>query len=787
MGAVYRVRELETQRGLALKVVLPSSAEVVDLLRFQREGEAAARLTSGGLVRVHSAGTHRGLPFFVMDLVDGEDLETLLKQGLEPEALARVLAEVAAALHSVHEAGLVHRDLKPANILVGSSGAMVADLGLVKDRDAQSLTKTGDLLGTPCYMAPEQVQDARRVDRRTDVYALGAILYRGLAGRPPFSGSIISVLDQVTTQDPPRPSRVRGEAASEFEGICLQAMAKDPAQRYQDAASLAEDLRRVLAGESARARGPGRRVPWWALAAGPVVLIGLGGAWLAARADEAPAATSPPLTPDASREALRQRLRSDFDELLGGDRVRSQHAIQAQAARVVARGEAGGLSLTEIEALKSERWGSAREVWRKTLEEAAQDEGGNPALVLERLRAALESSPAVPLGLPDVSEPAIRLLSNQALPSSPAGERSFRRAVELQIARNRFGLEPPLVLQEQGFARADRPEGYLDLLRLGVPLQFDFAHWKVRQFVERHRETLSVGQLDDFVDLARRLPADWPEGPTPENRAFLEDLVSRVSEAREKRPDLGRRYVLELHFLALRARGTLLSWAAHASPEDPSLERRALDLIRESRELASRGYGVLAFELAEAEDRLWLNVLKQPEKTCETWRTAIANLEREVAVKPYRDCPVLFLGRSHRGLALAHLRVGRPEACLEAVRDSKELWPQIEAALVEAHAEPGSFGHRYHGKAAALGARAHFDLGRLDEAEALLAPFQNFPSYKTNSSLGEISVMLAVARRDRAAALKRLGYWKDIKAREQQYEKLRDLVAEELPPPPAGQ
>ena len=272
MGAVYRVLETRTGRELALKVLLSDLDGEADTERFRREAEAAARVGQRpGFVQIHSSGTHRGSPYYVMEIVEGAELESQI-DALSPAELARVLATVARSLSAFHESGFVHRDLKPANVLLGDDGQpRIVDLGLVSGATQAGLTATGEVLGTPAYMAPEQVVDARSVDPRSDVYALGAILYRGLCGRPPFSGSLISVLAAVVSDAPPRPSSLQEGVPPALEAVCLRALAKVPSERYPSAAELALDLERFCQG-TLEAPPPSQAPLWIGLG-----LLALGG------------------------------------------------------------------------------------------------------------------------------------------------------------------------------------------------------------------------------------------------------------------------------------------------------------------------------------------------------------------------------------------------------------------------------------------------------------------------------------------------------------------------------
>ena len=249
MGAVYRAFDVSSGRFVALKLVLPSLADAVSLERFSREAELAARVDRDhGVVRVFDYGVHGNAPYCAMELVEGRDLaKVFVEDGpLELTRLLRILASVAETLALCHQAGVVHRDIKPGNVMVTPEDTTkLADFGLARDGELEKLTETGTLLGTPSYMAPEQADHASAVDGRADIYALGAILYRGVTGQPPFQGAVHTVIRDLLLREPPPPRKLRPDLSPDIEAICLQAMAKDPAARYQDAQSFADDLRRA--------------------------------------------------------------------------------------------------------------------------------------------------------------------------------------------------------------------------------------------------------------------------------------------------------------------------------------------------------------------------------------------------------------------------------------------------------------------------------------------------------------------------------------------------------------
>jgi WD40 repeat protein/serine/threonine protein kinase len=284
MGVVYRARQLRPNRLVALKMIQSGShATPEELARFRREGEVIARLQHPHIVQVYEVGETEGRPFFSLELVEGGNLAQRLNGSPLPSRPAAQLVELLArAVHAAHQAGVVHRDLKPANVLLVQSDRKeaitlgekpsdrfepkVVDFGLAKQLDSeQAQTQTGALLGTPCYMAPEQaVGKSKDVGPATDVYALGAILYELLTGRPPFRGANQwETLLQVQHGEPVSPMRLQPRVARDLDTICLKCLQKDPGKRYASAQELADDLGRFLAGEPIRARPVGRVERTW--------------------------------------------------------------------------------------------------------------------------------------------------------------------------------------------------------------------------------------------------------------------------------------------------------------------------------------------------------------------------------------------------------------------------------------------------------------------------------------------------------------------------------------------
>jgi serine/threonine protein kinase len=260
MGIVYRARQVSLDRVVAVKMLLSgplSSPELVK--RFRAEASAAASLLHPNIVAIHEVGVHQGLQYFAMDFVEGQSLAKLLGNGpLPAKRAAAYLKTIAEAIHYAHERGLLHRDLKPSNVLIDSSDQpRVTDFGLARRLEGDSeLTLSGQVLGSPNYMPPEQAEAKRgQLSRRSDVYALGAMLYHVLTGRPPFVGETISdTLGQVINSEPVSPRLLNPSVPRDLETLCLKCLEKEPAKRYPTAQALVDELSRFLRNEPIEAR-----------------------------------------------------------------------------------------------------------------------------------------------------------------------------------------------------------------------------------------------------------------------------------------------------------------------------------------------------------------------------------------------------------------------------------------------------------------------------------------------------------------------------------------------------
>src|SRR5262245_245703 len=261
MGVVYRGRHIELGRPVAIKLIKAGIwARPQELLRFQLEARSVAGLNHPNVVHMYDFGQAGGVPYCVMEFVDGGSLANWLG-GKAADAwwTAGLVETVARAVHYVHENAIVHRDIKPGNILLTADGIpKLTDFGLAKrlTEDGSGLTQSRAVLGTACYMAPEQARgNVKSVAAPADVWALGAVLYECLTGRPPFQGdSYDMTILQVLNNDPDAPSSVVPTVPADLEAVCLKCLEKDPARRYACAAELADDLRRFQAGEAVLAR-----------------------------------------------------------------------------------------------------------------------------------------------------------------------------------------------------------------------------------------------------------------------------------------------------------------------------------------------------------------------------------------------------------------------------------------------------------------------------------------------------------------------------------------------------
>ena len=270
MGIVYRARQISLNRIVAVKFILIGHfADKSMVRRFKAEAAAAAKLRHSNIVAIHEIGEEAGQHFFSMDYVEGANLADFMRhQPVSTRQAAQLLKTISEALHYAHEQGIVHRDLKPSNILIdGLLEPRITDFGLAKDLKVDSdLTLTGQMLGSPNYISPEQASGKIAVGVPSDIYSLGAILYHLLTARPPFAGETLTdTLNQVATGEAVSPRLLNPSVPRDLETLCLKCLEKEPGSRYPSAQELAEELNRFLDDEPIHARpiaAPARMWRW---------------------------------------------------------------------------------------------------------------------------------------------------------------------------------------------------------------------------------------------------------------------------------------------------------------------------------------------------------------------------------------------------------------------------------------------------------------------------------------------------------------------------------------------
>jgi eukaryotic-like serine/threonine-protein kinase len=357
MGVVYKARHIRLDRVVALKMILAGAHASADqIARFHTEARAVAQIQHPGIVQIHEDGDHEGLPYFSLEFVPGGSLAQLIAgKPKPPNSAAAMVMELCRAMAEAHKRGIIHRDLKPANVLLTLDGKpKITDFGLAKQMEGDSQqTRTGAIMGTPSYMAPEQAWgQTHEIGPLSDQYALGAILYEMLVGRPPFQGATaLETLELARNQEPVPPTRLQPKLPTDLETICLKALQKEPGKRFPDAAAMAADLGRFLDGEPIVARPVGaperlwrlcKRNPRVALLAAAVLLMGI-------------AITAG----SAAFAASLKRLNGQLDKSYHDEAEARQIAQTKERAAIEARNEA--IAATKAEALAREKEKQARE------------------------------------------------------------------------------------------------------------------------------------------------------------------------------------------------------------------------------------------------------------------------------------------------------------------------------------------------------------------------------------------------------------------------------------------
>jgi tetratricopeptide (TPR) repeat protein/predicted Ser/Thr protein kinase len=652
MGVVYRARQESLNRQVALKVIgAGAQAQAEEVARFHIEAVAVARLQHPHIVQVYETGESQGQPYLVMELVEGSSLaEKLAEAPLEARAAAALVRALATAMQHAHERGVVHRDLKPANVLLSSDGTpKVTDFGLAKRLDVgEGQTRAGQMLGTPSYMAPEQATSQKdTVGPAADVYALGAVLYECLTGRPPFKGATPwKTVLQVLHTDPVPPRRLQPGVPRDLETICLRCLHKEARKRYPSAHELAEDLRRFLAGETilARPAGPIEKATKWARrrpTAAALVLVSVcalvillaGGVWYNARL-----------------RAARDRAEDNF-----------QMALQAVDEMLTEVGEEQLASEPRMEEKRLALLKKALAFSRRFLEQKGEEPGTRLQTALACKRVGdIQRLLGQGAGAREAYSQAIALL--EPLRAGEPGKPEYRQA--LASCHNFVG---EVWRTEGGAERAE--EAYLQAAALQEQLAADFPGVAAyRQELARTRYNLGIlsrrtGRpvpaeelIGQAIDLLSRLVKDEPGMPAHRQhlaRAYLNlgpalRALSRPAEAEE----------------AYGQARTLLEALAKEDPEKPDYRQELAVVWNNLGNVRAAG--------------------KRLDDAGQAHRQAVALLER--LARDFPRIPVYRqeLANSTNSLASVLARAGR-------LKDAAATWEQAVDLLRALHAEhPGA-------------------------------------------------------------------------------------------------
>jgi tetratricopeptide (TPR) repeat protein/tRNA A-37 threonylcarbamoyl transferase component Bud32 len=415
-GIVYSGVQRSTKRRVAVKILIGGDlAGDAARRRFEREIDLAASLRHPGIVRVYDSGlTSAGWPYLVMEFVEGLPLSEFLRtsdpasQSHSPSKVIPLFAKVAAALAHAHQHGVIHRDLKPSNIRVDSAGEpRILDFGLAKlhtsqPSDASVVSQSGQFVGSLPWASPEQVSgDAALVDVRTDVYALGVMLYRELTGRFPYAvdGNVRDVVDAILTADPPAPRSLSREISEDCQTVVLKCLAKDPARRYQSAADLEADLAALITGDPVRARADST---WYALSrrVRRYKVVAATGAVIASTAVVALAVsvwfwTEAAHARDLESQAKGEAVQSRDDAVKARDKAQSEASQRAEAMAFLER------MLTSADPGRDGRNVKVADVLRRAAAELAAGGGPRSAPLLEATTRAAVGRTYSALGLPD--------------------------------------------------------------------------------------------------------------------------------------------------------------------------------------------------------------------------------------------------------------------------------------------------------------------------------------------------------------------------------------------------
>jgi len=550
MGVVYQARQTKVNRLVALKMILADRPTGLhERIRFQIEVEAVAHLRHLNIVQLYEIGDHNDRPFFSLEFCDGGSLAQRLKSWKPgPREAAALIETLARAIHYAHLRGIVHRDLKPANILLTADGIpKITDFGLAKRTEGgHDLSQSGAILGTAAYMAPEQaLGKVRDTGPAADVYALGAILYELLTGRPPFSGgSTLEILTRVATEEPVPPSRCGARVPRDLETICLKCLEKEPGKRYASAEELADDLWCFLEGRPVQARPLGRLERAWRWCRRNPAVAGLVTAVAASLLLGAGVATV--FAVQAQQKAEDERVARQAAEAAAAGERQARESTEKRLGQIKKANEILGSIFRDLDPRTAEKEGKAlRVLLGERLDHAAEaldaEAVGDP-LTMAHLQDTLGQS-LLGLGYPERAvvlyarahqifkahlgpdhANTLGTLNNLAMAHEAAGQ--VERALPLleQILEKRkatLGPDHPSTL----YSLANLASAYQASGRVGraVPL--------LEQVLEKRKATLPPDHLDILTSM-HNLAGAYLAASQPERAVPLLELVLAKCQAR---------------------------------------------------------------------------------------------------------------------------------------------------------------------------------------------------------------------------------------------------------------
>jgi serine/threonine-protein kinase len=768
--------------------------------RFRKEAETVARLRHPNIVQVFEVGQQNGCSFLSMEFVDGKSLDLELAQSpLSVRHAAKLVETLASAMHYAHTQGIIHRDLKPANVLMTSEGApKITDFGLAKlrttistsegglarldtDGGANSLTLTGQVLGTPCYMAPEQAGSSSEVvGPATDVYALGAILYEALCGRTPFRGeTALDTLDLVRLQDPVPPRQLQPRVPRDLETICLKCLSKEPRKRYATAERLADDLRRFLGGEPIAARP----IRWWertakwtrrrpavaALVA--VIAVGLVGItlqWLRAESSRVAAVRAARKAVAARNWAIREQQRAEVNFEDARKTIERLTQLGQQIAQRPQMQKTGNAVLEEA---------------LNYYEDLLDQKGSDPKIRFETGRAAMSAGAIqAQLGQRDKSEQSYRQAIK--LLESLASQYPDQEAYLYQLASAQVNLAHLLRATgrtNQAEEMYDEMIKHMNHLLLEAPDDADFrlllamgllnrcavlssqdwdAHWErdLDQAIELQESVLSAGQGQEAArsDLAMSLECLGDLMLRTQQLERAEDLLRQSLRIRQQMVEGTEQLGLQHHYLA---RGQhKLAHTLHLRGHYPDAEEQLRESIRTSEALVESYPDLVAYndvlvnsyaelaEIKQATDQVGAAILNY-EQCAMLYDRLAADFPSEVEYRRQNAKYLLKLGTLYK-------KARRSADAEKAYRKAIKLLERLSAEFAKEHAYQRDL-------ATSLWHLAYLlrDLQRLAEAEAshrqalvirerLATEFANDPGLRSS---------LAVSQRSLGGLLDRTG------------------------------